>query len=422
MTVLLYAWDYGENQGHSVRDLRFDLLYGKLSKSYFVIKKGSESLYKDIKSDRIFHAPPLTKPSMTQKPGGMAEILWKLEAMDIQNVMDRVNGWLEIIDKTKPSVVVYNYSPLAAIAAYIRNVPVLPIGTPFELSFFQRPMPSWDETSFNFDTEYLYVINKVLEAHGAKKIQRTIELCGKGGEEGVFVGCVSWMDPNREDKSIVRQYTGTSIVDYGKEMSWRSGQNVRKIFVYLNGENNSSIKILNVLNSSWWDDKCPIETIAYCPSLTKEQKKSLDRIRFSDIPVSLGPLWADMTLAISTGGTTLYKAVEMAVPSVAVPSHQEQELVAQQLFKNGIGSIIYGHLTGAAIRECLYVYLKKEAVYDETIERLQLLNDKVDERVFMGRRRLEVFLQKLGVMIPVTETKFKHRDEAIFIHEDVFEV
>ena len=422
MTILLYAWDYGENQGHSVRDLRFDLQYGRLSTSYFVLKKGSEGLYKNVKSDRMLHAPPLTTPSMTQKPGGMAEILLKLEAMDPQNIAKRVRGWLEIIDETKPSLVIYNYSPLAAIAAYIRGIPVLPIGTPFELSFFQHPMPLWDNTSFNFDAEYLYVVNKTLEAHGAKTIKRTIELCGKGGEEGVFLNCMPWMDPFREDRSVVRQYVGTSIVDYGKEMTWQSEQNVRKVFVYLNGENSSSIKILNVLNSTWWDDRCPIETIAYCPSLSKEQKKSLGRIRFSDVPVSLGPLWMDMALAISTGGTTLYKAVEMAVVSVGVPTHQEQEMVAQQLFKNGIGSIIYSHLTGAAIRECLYVYLKKEAAYNEAIKRLRLLNDKADDRVFMGRRRLEMFLLNLGLKIPVAKPEYNPREDVKFFVEDVLEL
>ena len=412
MAVLLYAWDYGANRGHAVRDVVFNRSYNGSAKAYFVLQAGSESLYTRCSPKRLVLAPEPTTPPRSLTPESMAEIFWKLEACDVRNLQRRVEAWLDILNKTKPSLVIYNHAPLAAIAAYCLGIPVLPIGTPFELSFFHETMPVFNNKPSIYEAAYLNAIQTVLQNLKAKPIQKTLDLCGLGAQEGLYLTCQPFTDPYASNITCVRNYIGTGLSDYGQPMAWTGNADTKKVFVYVNGKDSIAVKLLNVLNAdSWRKLHTRLEVIVYSPGIDPLLQQQLTHLRWSDKPVKLGPLWESMDVLIASGGTTLYKAAEMSVPTIALPTHQEQEIVATQLVTKRLGAMIETSQTGVAIRHTLEMFLTTSDLRDDICQRLQRLNDRYDTTMFNDRRKLVDLFKHLGIKEPVVKSKHVPMDK-----------
>ncbi|MEQ8800464.1 MAG: hypothetical protein RLP45_00340, partial [Haliea sp.] len=212
---------------------------------------------------KLLHLPP---------PQSYADLLLAVGYGDVSGLRSLVSAWLALLDLNHSTLVVADHSPTALLAARIRGLPSVTMGSGFVSPPLSASLPAscwWldedEERLRTTERDVLDNVNNVLESFSAKPLHRLSDLFDV---DEIFLRTFAELDhyPQRAlQQARAPDYLGpTMMLDQGKVPEWPQAPGPR-IFAYLNADWPGLADMLDTFRS------LPICVLAHVPALTAAQ-------------------------------------------------------------------------------------------------------------------------------------------------------
>ncbi|MES2354834.1 MAG: nucleotide disphospho-sugar-binding domain-containing protein [Pseudomonadota bacterium] len=395
MARILFAWELGDNLGHLTRDL--PLVRACVQAGHIVLMavanlRIASNLLAREEGITLLQAPLLKSAARLHKPPiNYADMLLHEGYADFDALDGAVRGWLSLIDLARPDLLVYNHAPTALLAARLVDLPVMLVGTGFEippqtasLPVF-RPWLNIPEAAAKEAEQFLLArINPYLIRHRRAPLNRSIDLfSGQRAQLATFAE----LDPfgPRNDADYIGPIFALSK---SITVNWASTKG-RHVFAYLRPGIPSVEHLLNALN------KTDAEVLCVAPGLPVDWPTRYPGVRFLDHPVDLGPLLPDADLVVTYGASTIATALLAGVPVLLIPQVIEQYLAGVALQKTGAGLMLGEDRSEARCASMLEEILFKPNIR-EAAERLSQRYADFDSQQVVERlyERMTALLRK----------------------------
>jgi UDP:flavonoid glycosyltransferase YjiC (YdhE family) len=350
MANILFAWEFGDNWGHLSRDLPVarrlrDAGHQVLFAVY------DTRIGQDILAPAGFgfvQAPFSRRIARATRPlANHAEMLVAHGYGELGTLCGLVAGWHGLYGLCRPDAVVIDYAPTAYLAARVKRIPALLMGSGFELPPRQSPLPAfrpWEKPSQErlllAEGLALRTINGVLAGTDTQPLTQLAELFD--GEHKLLTTFAE-LDHYGAQAGLV--YTGPVFeLPKARPVHWPEGMDGRRVFAYLRPNVGQVEALLSALQASG--------AVAVCafPGATPSQigRFSSPRLQLYPEPVSLEPLLPDADLVVGYGSGTIAAALLAGAPLLLVPFLVEQLLAASRVEALGAGLTVRGEPTQAA--------------------------------------------------------------------------
>lgn len=339
MAQLLFVWELGANLGHLSRDLilaracraaghQIILAVADLVTATSVFEQEGFTLVQ----------APLIRKSIkrSQAPVNYADMLLHEGYDDIAGLKAAIVGWIGLYKLAKPDLVIFNHAPTALIAARIRKLNVLMVGTGFEIPPPISPPPSfrpWQEIPQSIlqhaENQVLVHINHLLINNGQPPLQHLHCLFEA---TQVQLNTFSDLDPfgprfNCDYVGPIYELPTSATVS---TIDWES-QSKKRIFAYLRPNMGTCKKILNALQF------IDAEIVCAIPNMPMEWDSQYNKLRLFSHPVDLTSLLSTADLVITYGAGTIATALLAGSPVILIPQMIEQFLHGIPLERTGAG-------------------------------------------------------------------------------------
>ncbi len=315
-------------------------------------------------------------------------ILHNMGWSDPQALMGLVKAWRALYDLLRPSLVIFDHSPTALLAARGYGFKKLLMGTGFCIPRDSYPLPNLrfrlkpeSENLRLAEDRILQIANMVLARFSLPSIQRISDLLSK---ESQALFTYQELDPydGRENGS----YWGTWTSPVGIDPVWPEGSG-KKVFAYLKPF--PTLPALFTLLT-----KLNLRTIAYIPGVDQgtKEKFASPALRFADKPLNMDKVTKECDLAILNG--THYTTAQLLMagkPTLHFPLYLEQMLTAHKVEQIGAG-LSAPTLKPAEIEEKLNQLLHSGS-FAEKAKAFSMRYENEDERILQGR--LGTLVQKM---------------------------
>jgi UDP:flavonoid glycosyltransferase YjiC (YdhE family) len=336
---VLFAWELGSNLGHLSRDLPLARLCR--DRGYDVVMavpdlRGATSFlaregFTVIPSPRLRQSARRVAP-----PINYADMLLREGYDDPQELAGAVNGWQGLLELARPECMVYNHAPTALIAARAANLPVLMVGTGFEipprsqtLPCFRPWQPIGDDQLREVESLLLQRINAVLSGADGVPLGRLTDLFAPDTAQLTTFPELDAFGPRSGPRYIGPVF---ALSEY-PSARW-SAVGRKRVFAYLRASIPGVTHLLQALGLA------DAEVLCAVPDLPKEWPSRFDRLRFAAHPVELAGLLPGADLVITYGAGTIATALLAARPVLLVPQVVEQYLAGLALERTGAGLML----------------------------------------------------------------------------------
>jgi UDP:flavonoid glycosyltransferase YjiC (YdhE family) len=346
MRTILFAWELGRGLGHVMnirriaarlkkRDLRFVAAVNDLPAA--VLLQGAVSDIIGAPSWPI-HALAASKRPATSS-ASLNDILSAAGLADQSVVHRLLVAWDDIFKQIRPDLVIADFSPLAALAAY-RRIPLVQIGNgytlpPYEMKRFpllhRLSRPVWNEE------ETLAVVNKAMQPFGWPPLEHLPRVFSG---DACLVQTFPLLDPYDTQR--------TELLD---------GPIFDRAPVQRSAEASS---VLAYLSSGYEPHPLIVEALipfaarlrVYAPRLSVAQAEHLRRAgaQIDAEPLPLADALSSTRLLIHSGGSgAAAEALAAGVPQLVLSAHVEQDLNGEALQRAGVAKLVRTYEPGANI-------------------------------------------------------------------------
>jgi len=354
---VLFAWETGTNYGHAAK---IAALAKALNECEIIVAARDVAAVRRFCGDLpVTLLPAPLPPDLSHISAGWSysHNLQKIGYCEPQVLEALYDAWQALFDLVSPDVVVAQSAPTTLLAAQGREVPVVHVGTGFDIPPASNPMPPflhWNEghkaEAEAGERAVLQTINLVLQAKGREQLTSVADalsasetILATGPETDHYPAAM-------RDRGHV-EYAGALLSrSAGARLTWQ--REAPKIFAYLRPGNAAADTLFNVLAE--FADRCDV--ILAAPGLPAEKADALCARggRWVDGPVALDGLLDEATLCISHASFgVLCAALHAGVPQVVLPTQAEQAMLAYALANTGTGVAISPDMPAPAMRTLL---------------------------------------------------------------------
>jgi len=338
MSCILFAWEMGSNYGHLTRDLPLARLLRDQGHKVVMAVPNLRLAWNILKHEglTIVQSPILrSNIERSTAPINYPDLLIHEGYDDAVFLNGAVHGWKGLLEILTPSLVVFNHAPTALIAARILDIPVMMIGTGFEIPPQMSPMPSFrpmqnlpSSVLAQPENFILDQIRPILASYG-KQITTLSQLFY---DSKTLLSTFSELDPFGPRPSV--EYIGSVFsIPNASQVEWQTSKPVR-IFVYLRTTNFEVEKYLSVLN------KLNAEVICSIPGAPPDWVKKYSSLKIITNTIDLSELLNKASGVVTYGPGTLATALLAGVPVLLIPQMQEQYLTGLRLESIGAGFML----------------------------------------------------------------------------------
>jgi UDP:flavonoid glycosyltransferase YjiC (YdhE family) len=360
----------GGNLGHVARDLPLAIACRAAGHEVLFAAK---DLGVCVDAARAFGIGFVQAPVLRFKPtpGGAinhADLLWQTGFSDAAALESVLLGWRGLFDTFKPDAMVYDFAPRALLAARLASIPVLLLGSGFEIPPRVSPLPSFQPgqavpTQQLLDAEARVVarINGILTVDNKPVIDQLWQLYAPSPALITNVPELDHFGARPE-----AQYVGMAsrLPTPGHTVHWESQR--KKILVYLRAESEGAENVFAALR------EIEAEVICCVPHLPQAWRARYGTVRFFEQPLDLDALLAHADMAITHGSITAARAVLAGVPVLLLPGVMEQYLTGLRIEQQGFGRMLRRN---RSVENCLGAM--QELLFDD---RFHVANGRLVER------------------------------------------
>lgn len=246
------------------------------------------------------------------------------------------SAWDNLYSLVRPSLILFEHSPTALLAARSYDCPKVVLGTGFCSPPNVYPMPDlqpWRQSKQNalldVEDQVSTRINRVLRQRNTQELSRVAELFYEV-EENLLT---TFPEIDHYGPRKNHEYLGTWPSDSGVDPCWSSEKKPHKVFAYLRMQYN-----IEGIFASLMEHDC--EVIAYVPDCTNELRSrySDSSVQILQHPVNLSRLTGNCSFAVLYGGaSTLGNCLLMGIPTLNFPRTTEQLLSGYRVSSAGLG-------------------------------------------------------------------------------------
>jgi len=341
---VLLGWELGLNYGHLARLLPVAERLKSDGHAVLVAVRDMQTAANVLGPRNIpfVQAPYLPQGiALAHRATGYADILLSQGWSDRSTLWGLTQGWLNLYRLFRPDRLILDYSPTAALAAGIADVPMLLIGNGFELPPLTDPLPAfpgfpWADPQKAEKSERLAVFN-------ANAVLRAFQRPPLAALRDVFSLAarlfVTLPELDHYGARSDAHYIGPLFGDLPQTLriDWPEGEGPR-IFACVRPDTSHVQCILGALSLM------TARIICVAPGF---QNGSLEPLRKSHIhcvpgPVDLtGLLGADLCVSYGAEGTIL-RFLLAGVPQLMSPWHVEAFMAARRIEASNLGLTIEG--------------------------------------------------------------------------------
>lgn len=253
-----------------------------------------------------------------------------------------LDAWKGLLQVVRPSLLVYNHSPAALLAARAARVPVLLLGTGFEIPPKATPLPSfrpWERTPdamlHGAERAWIAVANRVLASRGATPLQRVSDLFDPADVHLTTFAELDAFGPRRDTHYVGPVF---ALPPQPVAVQWEGTRN-RRIVCYLRPGIPGVESLLHALQ------RCGAEVVCAVPGLPAEWPLRFDGLRFFPHVIDLAALLPRADVAVTYGAGTIATCLLAGVPVLMVPRVVEQYLAGLALERTGAGLMLHERRT-----------------------------------------------------------------------------
>jgi UDP:flavonoid glycosyltransferase YjiC (YdhE family) len=344
MSRILLAWELGANYGH----LRQLAAVGQALRAHghellFAVRDLSGAA--EMLAPQGFHftqAPVFHRRQRAPAPpASHAEMLALSGYSDEATARGLAGGWMGLLRIHRPDAIVADHAPGAILAGRIAAVPVVMIGTGFEIPPLESPLPSirpWERISEErlrrSERSLLRLVNRILRSLGGRELDILADWFRAEARLHTTFPELDPFGPRRGES-----YPGP-IYEYasGDPLGWPQCD-LPRVFAYLRGDVPGAKNILKALSTA------AAATVCVVPGVRPAAVEGLasETLRIVSRPVPLKSALQEAALVLTYGGHGLVcAALTAGVPLLLAPHTVEQYLHARRVVANGAGALIEG--------------------------------------------------------------------------------
>ncbi len=426
MARILIAWELGANYGHLMRQMLVarelrrrghDMLFACRDLGAAAAIPGREGF-------ACVQAPNVrVEKRHLRDPQCYADILAACGFAEAATIEAAACGWFGLFDLYRPSAMLCDHAPLAQFAARLRGLPVMQVGTGFELPPATHPLPilkPWRQIAefdvFEREARMVANMNQLCERHGAKPMKHLSDLFAT--EAPVLA---TFPELDHFPRGTEMKYAGPLFSEEdGLDVAWHTkpgASGPRRVFAYLRTDP-SLAAVLQALS------RTNAEVIAALPDSAPELVKRFqsDRMRIYSQPVRATILGA-ADVVVSNGGHGLTAAALLAGAALCLlPRSLEQWLLARRVValgagvsldpdrvEGGVEKVIADLVVGGACREAARRFAGRYGGFDQAL---------VVERIAVALERLALGQKAKPIDDSSFDTSRKHLDGNECIDEE----
>ncbi|WP_418317812.1 nucleotide disphospho-sugar-binding domain-containing protein [Piscinibacter sakaiensis] len=368
MARLLLAWELGTGFGHAAplaqlaerlleRGHDVDLAWQDLSLCAAVLPGliGHPRLHQ-------WQAPICTgSRSGLADPASFPEMLLCSGLGDVDRLLESARGWRQLFDAIQPDLLVADHAPTALLAARGRPMRVATFGNAFLIPPALAPMPvfrDWEAVDAvrlaASEARLLTACNVVLAALGEPPMTAVRELLRV--DEQFLLG---W--PELDHYRPLRESPPSPCWGWpppprvaAAPASWPADHPGRRLLVYLRHDHPAIETVLAVLRAGPW---------ASLVHLVRADDAATSQVAAGGVVIvnrllDLSSTLADADLLVSHAGSgTVYAALQAGVPTLLLPTHAEQLMLARRVAATGAGVLMWPDEVGTRFAGALSAML-----------------------------------------------------------------
>lgn len=339
MANILFAWELGANLGHLTRDLPLARACRAAGHRVVMAVPNLRAAVKFLGPEKFtLVQTPLLKSSIKRStsPVNYADMLLHEGYDDVDALAAALTGWEGLFDLAQPALLVYNHAPTALIAARTRGIPVMMIGTGFEVPPLVSPLPSFRPWQ-DIPQEILTQAEQVARSH------INPQLAGRGQGAIAYVSDLFAIPPIQLTTFPELDPFGPRPgVDYVGPLyamanqppaAWQENGKPR-VFAYLRPGMASCEQLLAALETLHADVVCAI------PGAPAQWSTRFPKLRIFAHAIDLQPILPNADAVVTYGASTIATALLAGVPALLIPQVVEQYLTGLPLEKTGAGLML----------------------------------------------------------------------------------
>ena len=331
MRRILLAWEIGASLGHVAR---LTPLARRLQRRGdhvdLAVRDPRALLAATARSPMAGHAAPHLHADLRARPASLnyADTLMRNGYHDALAVRRLIEEWTELIDDVRPDLVVLEHAPGALLAASLRGLPRIVIGSGFSVPPLTTPQPTiqpwFDVSSESLDQReraLLAAINPAIAGLGGSPLDRVA-----GIFDGADRAICTWPEldhyQGRSDDAFIGPISGVE----GDEVPWPEGVGPR---VFLYGRGPRLMDALGIAISR----EC---RLVMCRPSADPPPDLPPHVTWLRAPADVEPLAATADLVVCEAPGTATQFLLHGVPALLLPTQLEQELWAYRVAGKGL--------------------------------------------------------------------------------------
>ncbi|GGX73702.1 glycosyltransferase [Saccharospirillum salsuginis] len=379
----LLVWEMGQDLGHvsilaTVARVLIDLDYEVVC----VLKETSHvaSTFGDLPITYL-PFPPTDRVRRSSSPTiSMADILSRRGFDDPSRLSKQIEKWQAVYDAVQPDLVVFDFAPMALLAARNRDFKKAVIGTGWGTlapGYSVLPLNLWadidPELIRSSEKTLVDSINHVCRAMSCAEVNYVSDLYESDLTLIVNFPDLDIYGPQRNNAIYlgpIEENRAGPVNDNWLE----KGSNV---FAYLKSGHSITTRTLNVLK------RLNVNSIVYIPSLSDDSANAMrrDGFKVSTTPVNLRSLLPKVDAVICHAGLgTLGRSIMAGTPALALPLQLEQANTAELYTRSGAGLHAGPSASEEELEKKLSALLQNEVYMDCTHALRKSLNHPVSAK------------------------------------------
>lgn len=338
MARIAFAWELGGEFGHAMACAGLArALHARGHRIAFMFRELHQlSVLPDTSAYDVFQAPVSMREGQgAPLPVSFADILLGCGYDRAAHLAGLLGGWLALLRRWKPDLVVGDFAPTALLAARLMKTRRVAYGNGFAIPPRLAPLPAFrvdapiaPERVAASDARALASVNEALARFGGAPLAR---LADQFETDEDFLTTFPELDAygNRPSSG----YWGPRFTaDSGASVHWPAGSG-KRVLVYVKRNLPQLDALIGALAAG------PHRVAAFVPELDAGRVGALHGPRriVSERPMRLAPLLAQCDLFVSHGGDVCAGALLSGVAQLVFPSQYEQSLMGARVQQLGAG-------------------------------------------------------------------------------------
>jgi hypothetical protein len=341
MATFLFCWELGGGLGHVGR--LSPVARQLVNRGHTVAVALCEPRHgqRYFPGSQVFAVPQarFAGPQFIAEPSTFADILHNSGASDADELRRTVASWRAIFGQVRPAVLVFDFSPLALLAAQGYPARTVLLGSGHGCPPDVMPLPdccpwrnSYPDRLLRTEHHVLATLNMQLVSQGEQPLQRVGNLFTR--VDANWIATMPELDHYPDRPAGRHEYVGVWSELPAEKPCWPEGDGAR-VFAYLK----PALLAAQVLAEL---ERRGLRTIAFVPNgEAMGLPAARGSVRVNREPVDISDVAVECDLAIIHSGHSTARFLLAGKPLLAFPLSGEQQLMAQNIVRLGVGKSLH---------------------------------------------------------------------------------